>query len=357
MCFALNEIIARNLQLRRVVGDMRSKAGGRVLSAEEASDCGIPNEHVLAIPTLPGDKMTTGYLTGRYARRNPDVGVESVKLRSGAIAHVRDTVMTHNSWENGNAEEEVPGRIVGIFLDAHKQPQASTGTGIQSHSSPSPLSLFAEIRPFVHPSRVQRGGATRVGNAPRMWEPVGEEDVRIVRVGALQSLCTVIPDEILRTSGSSLGHTQSPTIAGAGFVRRAQRMSGRSNQKAYSVTTTPWRREGDEGLQFDLRDTDVQHPLEGQAVAKCPLWAFSDAFNAYNHNGTQCSVNATYAGFGCVSRELERRLGWSHLCSIAGPGVQWQPEHTPLAKILQGLQRGCRAKVAIPGEDGTKEVR
>ena len=86
--FALNEIIVRNLQLRRVVGDMRSKAGGRVLSAEEARGCGIPTEHVRAIPTLPGDKMTTGYLTGRYARRNPDIGVESVKLPSCAIAHL-----------------------------------------------------------------------------------------------------------------------------------------------------------------------------------------------------------------------------------------------------------------------------
>lgn len=66
---------------------MACREGLRVCAVERRGvDRGISNERMFAMPTKPEDMKTTGYLTGRYAPKTLNIGVEGVEVRTGANA-------------------------------------------------------------------------------------------------------------------------------------------------------------------------------------------------------------------------------------------------------------------------------
>lgn len=160
---------------------------------------------------------TTGYLTGRYSRRNPDIRIESVIIGTGDTAYIGDSVRVAKSMKDGEPVEETAGRLAGLFFDGGKGKRVSIAGGLADCIMPSPESLQAETRPFVCPTRVEGGGRKSVrGDLCRVWEPVGEHDIQIVDVCGLRRLCKVIPDETLLRVGvpSAPSSLQTPAVAG-----------------------------------------------------------------------------------------------------------------------------------------------
>ena len=80
-----------------------------------------------------------------------------------------------------------------------------------------------------------------------------------------------------------------------------------------------------------------------------PAWIFSDAANVFRQNGVQYSVNGTYWGYSGLVDARQRRLDGMHMVSLAGPGGEWQGEHTPTAKVLGLLQKGCYCRINTGG--------
>ena len=339
----LNAILARELLNPHVMTKMKASQGGRTIPFGDHEDNGMVDYHLLPVPTKRADGASRSYLEGRYTRRSSVMGIERIRGGDRELLYIGDTVLAR-ILDDINEGEPFPATLVGLFLDESRSTQDSPAGRV-----------VAEVRPFCFPQEVVDGGERAAASGiPRLWECTDEEDIKVVDIDALECRCFVSPIDVEGVAPDREGDSNK-SFVGAGFVRRRKKHSKMKHpRKPFEIVSRPWDRRGDQGKTYDMRGSDVHRNAPGRAIVKTPLWVYSDAFNAFTQGGTQCSVNATYAGFGCCGQQYERRLNGSYLCSLAGPGGEWQQEHLPLAKIIGALQRGCRAFVV--GGPTTKKL-
>jgi len=339
----LNAILARELLNPDVMSRMKASQGGRMIPFRDHEENGMVDYHLFPVPTKRADGASRSYLEGRYTRRSSVMGIERIRGGARELLYIGDTVLAHILGDR-NEGDSFPARLVGLFFDESRSTQDSPDGCV-----------VAEVRPFCFPHEVVDGGERSATNGlPRLWECTDEEDIKVVNIDELECQCFVSSTEEEGVAPDIEGGSNR-SFVGAGFVRR-RRKQGKLVQprKPFEIVSRPWDRRGDQGKTYDMRGRDVHRNAPGRVIVKTPLWVYSDAFNAFTQGGTQCSVNATYAGFGCCGQEYERRLSGSYLCSLAGPGGEWQEEHFPLAEIIAALQRGCRAFVV--GGPRTKDL-
>lgn len=153
LSFAVNEVTTRNLNLGlyQVMERMRvfCLSGGRVLLRQHAFDCCAKIEHIFAVPTKWLDGRKSWYLTGRYSRRNPNVGIERDVIVTGDTACIGDSVIVSTSMKDGEAVAEIAGRLAGLFFSTRSRKQVTIMNSPPNDIMSSPESFQARILPLA----------------------------------------------------------------------------------------------------------------------------------------------------------------------------------------------------------------
>lgn len=330
--FAMNEILQRLFLKNGAALEAVHNQGGKRMSQTEAEANNVVGKHVFAVPTqTEGEETFSENMNGHRVRRSPAAGIETVRLHSGQHAHIGDTVIVGG---------EGPFRLASLYWQMGAPPPLLAGKEPPADNSTSNGALRVGVRRFRFSPNVKgRHAAFSPQGWRRVWEEVGDEVITPVDIASVEELC-IVEQEGSEGAGGARPGPHAARFSGAGFVRPAPG-SGPARCSKLDVVKTPWNRRGPEGLDVDMRAPGVHHNKSGLGIVKLPMWYFTDAANAFKT--AEYSASASYMGIGNLSQACQRRLKWSFLTSIAGPGAVWQQEHLPVAQLFGALQKGCMA--------------
>ena len=234
VALGVSDILQRQLLDNKVMEYWQYNPGGRLLREEDRKNNYVVDRHLFAVPTERAYLALTGPLNGRYSRSNPEVGIESIYLRSGGIAFLGDTVLVAGDH---------PARLVSLFF------KEIPAVGVNDEAQVSDAGcILAEVRWFRASEQVR--GAERISlsekavseGAEAFWEEIGIEARERVTLDRIHTrwLALDATGDVYDYDGAN--PPSLTRLRAMGLVERVDHAAKRrsSHIKPFRIVKQPW---------------------------------------------------------------------------------------------------------------------